>query len=395
MPQHLMILPTMDCPASCSYCFGPSKYTAPMTIGTVERIAEWINIIAQENSLDIVFHGGEPLSIGFDYYKSALPVLSGALSGRTVNIGMQSNLWLLTDDLCSLFQDYNLRAIGTSLDGPEMINDAQRGRGYFRKTMAGIEKAQHHDLSIGCICTFTSKSAGSAQQVYGFFAENQLDFNIHAALPILENGKSVLKSSGSSSALTPDLYKKILSELLARYLDDPGGIRINTLDAMCRSVSTKRSGLCTFQDCLGYYLAVTPEGWIYPCQRFAGKPFFRLGHLRDMPSLQTLAKAPAWRMLQHRQEKIKDQCGDCPYFDFCRGGCPYSVLAARGGLWISDACDPYCPAYRAIYKNITDRALSDVFSPENIDAVVRTGTTSKGIMQRGKLLKIMSGMLNF
>ena len=53
-------------------------------------------------------------------------------------------------------------SIGTSLDGPESVNDAQRGQGYFQHTLAGIERARAHGLDVGCICTFTARSVPQA-----------------------------------------------------------------------------------------------------------------------------------------------------------------------------------------------------------------------------------------
>jgi len=49
-------------------------------------------------------------------------------------------------------------SLGTSLDGPEEINDAQRGAGYFARTMAGFERARAHGIDVGAICTFTAQS---------------------------------------------------------------------------------------------------------------------------------------------------------------------------------------------------------------------------------------------
>jgi dihydrolipoamide dehydrogenase len=54
---------------------------------------------------------------------------------------------------------------------------------------------------------------------------------------------------------------------------------------MARSVSAGRCGICTFGECLGGYLAVGPDGAIYPCQRFAGMPEFAIGDVAGQPML--------------------------------------------------------------------------------------------------------------
>ncbi len=182
--RHLMLIPSLACPASCAYCFGPHAGGPPMGRAILEAVARWQSASDDSATLEITFHGGEPLVPGIDFYRMALPLLREGLAPRRVRFAVQSNLWLLTDDLCDLFREYSV-SLGTSLDGPEPINDAQRGRGYFRRTMAGIERARAHGLSAGCICTFTAQSAPRAGEIFDFFVREGLDFSLHAALPAL------------------------------------------------------------------------------------------------------------------------------------------------------------------------------------------------------------------
>ncbi len=51
---------------------------------------------------------------------------------------MQSNLWLMTPEIAKILAKYNI-PIGSSLDGPKELNDSQRGKGYFDRTMRGLQ----------------------------------------------------------------------------------------------------------------------------------------------------------------------------------------------------------------------------------------------------------------
>ena len=146
---------------------------------TVEAIVRRQESVGGEDPLEITFHGGEPLVPGASFYRMALPLLRDGLAPRRIRFAMQSNLWALTDELCEIFRDHGV-SLGTSLDGPEAINDSQRGQGYFRRTMAGIERARAHGLDVGCICTFTAQSAPNADAVFGFFVREGLNFSVHA-----------------------------------------------------------------------------------------------------------------------------------------------------------------------------------------------------------------------
>lgn len=379
--QHLMIVPSLACPAACAYCFGPRQGAPAMDRQTVEATASWLAALGRTPPPEITFHGGEPLVPGAAFYRMALPFLRQELGPHPVRFAMQSNLWLLTDELAELLREYRV-LVGTSLDGPEEISDAQRGPGYFRRTMVGIDRARRHGLEVGCICTFTERSAPRAGEILDFFVREGLDFTVHAALP------SIRPPEVDGWALSPEAHGRLLIDLLDRYLGCVDRVRIGTFDSLCRSISARRGGTCTFADCLGDYLAVGPRGEITPCQRFAGLAEYRLGNVQDRPSMADLQVTAPWSRLEARQKRIGEECCDCAYLDVCRGGCPYNVLAGYGGF-DRTLRDPHCVAYRSIFEHITERALAEVFAQENLEAVVNHPVPSKGLLRRGRLLALM------
>jgi uncharacterized protein len=333
-------------------------------------------------ALEITFHGGEPLVPGARWYREALPLLRDGLAPPRVRFAAQSNLWLLTDELCELFREYGV-SLGTSLDGPEAINDAQRGAGYFAKTMAGIERARAHGIDVGAICTFTEQSVDHAPEIFDFFVREGLNFSVHAALPSLRYPEA------DRWSITPEAHGELLVGLLDRYLDNLTRVRISTLDSMARSVSAGRGGICTFGECLGGYMAVGPDGSIYPCQRFAGMDEYRVADVTSRPSLEDLRGSTVWREFRAREEHVAEACGDCAYFGFCKGGCPYNALVGAGGVLAPTARDPHCASYRRVFDAVTERAMAEMFSPENLDAVVERPDPERGLMRHGPLLSIM------
>jgi uncharacterized protein len=254
--------------------------------------------------------------------------------------------------------------------------------------MTGIELARKHGLDVGCICTFTARSQPRAAEIYDFFLREALNFSIHIAVP------SLRCQNAHGWPLSPEARGQLMLDLFDRYLSNLDRIRISTLDSMCRSVASGRGGICTFGDCLGAYLAVGPDGAIYPCQRFAGMAEYRVGTVHDCPSMDGIASSRVWRILQTRQERIAEACQGCAHVDICRGGCPYNALAASaGGLSIfenpSSLRDPHCPSYRRFFSHIVDRATQEVFSEDNLEEVVGRVDTRRGLFRRGPLLSIM------
>ena len=106
--SHLMLLPTLNCPARCSYCFGPHQGSPTMSPATLEATARWARTLGDGGELHITFHGGEPLLPGVRFYRQALPLLRDGLAPRRVQFAVQSNLWFLTDALCEVFDEYRV-----------------------------------------------------------------------------------------------------------------------------------------------------------------------------------------------------------------------------------------------------------------------------------------------
>jgi uncharacterized protein len=352
-----------------------------MSRETLEALVRWQNALGDADGLEITFHGGEPLVPGIQFYSMALPLLRQGLRPRRVRYAMQSNLWLLTGELCELFREYGV-SLGTSIDGPESINDAQRGTGYFRRTMAGIERAREHGLDANCICTFTANSVAHIQEIFDFFVREGLNFSIHAAVSPLR------RPAADRWSISPETHGQLLVDVLERYLAKLDKIRISTLDAMCRSVSTRCGSICTFTNCLGGHLAVAPDGAIHPCQRFAGSQEYQLGNVRD-GAAQTVTRSPVWTRFQVWQENAGKECHGCSHLDYCRGGCPYNALAANGGRFDGSGRDPHCPSYRRFFDHVVDRALAEVFTQENMEAVVERPDPRAGLLRHGKLLALM------
>jgi sulfatase maturation enzyme AslB (radical SAM superfamily) len=129
-PQpQFMLVPSLACAAACSYCFGPHQgpTMSPETMESALDLVAHIAAQTRQRKVKVTFHGGEPLLAGHGLWRQALEGLRQRFDPRGYEVGVQSNLWLLDDEFCELFCDHCVD-VGTSLDGPEPITDAQRFR---------------------------------------------------------------------------------------------------------------------------------------------------------------------------------------------------------------------------------------------------------------------------
>jgi uncharacterized protein len=322
-----------------------------MSIETVREITEWLKGY-QSNQITITFHGGEPLLAGAEFYRQALPILSEGLAHLTPTFALQSNLWLLTPDMARILAEYRI-PIGSSIDGPEEINDVQRGKGYFKKTMRGYDIARANGLEVRFICTFTNRSVERKEEIFNFFLQNGFPLKLHPALPSLRS------ENPKEWALEPEAYGELLVYLLDRYLENLGRIEVMNINDICRGVFTRHGTVCTFVDCMGTTLAIGPDGSIYPCYRFVGMSEYVMGNVYDRPGPEDLARSDAWRLMQEFREYVDRECKGCPHIKYCRGGCPYNAIAPTDGE--IRGVDPHCTAYRRIFDEITDRVNKELY----------------------------------
>jgi len=359
-PFHVMLIPTLRCPARCAYCWS-SEHTGPvMDLETVRAAVDWIAGL-NDDPVTVTFHGGEPLVAGPEFYEAALPMIEEGLAPRTVAFAMQSNLWLLDDRLAALLAAHNV-PVGTSLDGPPELNDAQRGKGYTERTRAGMECARRHGVQVSVICTFTAQSVLDKDAIVEFFRENGFVMKLHPALPSLRDDRP------EAYALPPEEYGELLVYLLDEYLAHPDTLRIMNIDDLVKSVFVRRGTVCTFADCLGTTFAVGPDGGIYPCYRFVGMEEWRMGSVRDRPSRAELEATPAWQRLAAFKAFVDEHCRPCRHVRYCRGGCPYNALAPTAGE--ATGVDPHCVAYKRIYDEIADRLNREMFGEGGMEAML-------------------------
>ncbi len=357
MTFHVMIVPTLGCPASCSYCWSSDKGSPIMSIDTVKETVEWLRGFRQD-SVTITFHGGEPLLAGPRFYSKALPIIAKGLADQGFMFAMQTNLWVMTPELAKILAKYNI-PLGSSLDGPKELNDTQRGKGYFDRTMRGYQIALDHGLKVSFICTFTGESVKRKEEIFNFYLENGFNLKLHPALPSLRD------HARDRWALEPEEYGDLLIYLLDKYMENMGRIEVMNIDHLCKCVFTGRGTVCTFVDCMDSTYAVGPDGSIYPCYRFVGMPEYAIGNVRDRPTKADLQNSPAGKLMQQYKKHVDKECKSCDHIKYCRGGCPYNAIVPSGGK--IEGVDPHCIAYRRIFDEIKGRLDKEMFGSSSLE----------------------------
>lgn len=142
---HIFVL-TLRCNQNCTYCQASSRKeiskNCSMSIEDMEKSVELMFHSSSPN-LTMEFQGGEP-SLEPDLIRYGIEKAEqlNVKENRKLTYVLCTNCRYLSDDLLELCKKHNV-LISTSLDGPDFIHNANRGKeDSYEKTIAGIEKAR-------------------------------------------------------------------------------------------------------------------------------------------------------------------------------------------------------------------------------------------------------------
>lgn len=380
-----MVVPSLACQASCKYCFGPHQ-GAVMEQGMAQTIAKFMRSIAEETGareVTVIFHGGEPLMAPYALWETLLASIKTELSAFTLRLNLQSNLWNLTDDILILLKTHGV-TIGTSLDGPEDVCDRNRGKGYYARTMAGIERARRGGCTVSGIATVTKQTAGDILDIAKFFRNRAISLVLHGAVQGMDG-------RGGEYALEPMEYADMIKRLYPWYIKNRKHMRIDTLNHGVQGLVMGKPGVCTYRDCFGMFLAIGPTGDITACQRLAGRPEFVMGNVGDMPSLEDLYASPPAVAHRQREAAVRDRCSECREYSICKGGCYYNAMAAGDGV-----VDPLCEGYKEVYAFVRRQLLEEMQSQESLEALVQapglTGNRMHALLRKGPYISLVGDL---
>jgi len=351
----IMIIPSLACQANCRYCFGPHKGDI-MTLKQWDKVLQFIKRISlnwdASSPIQILFHGGEPLLAGYEFFKHSLKDLESIFGLNRVKISIQSNLWELDENYMQMFHNYNVR-LSTSLDGPEKITDTQRGIGYFKETWQNIQEARKNGIEIGCITTFTSQSSLHWKDILDFFKKNRVSVNFHPAIPTLGRNKS------NNLIISPELYSKLLSDMFPYYLKHYRHLIISSFEEMINFVVNGKHHVCGYGDCLGKFLAITPNGDLYPCQRFIGNSQYCMGNISDIEIINNynIWRHPNLSEFYNRKKRLEAQVSKTlpGLKKYVLGGCPYQAFSVKN----KNLHDPYWVAKKRFFDEIETKYVKE------------------------------------
>lgn len=366
MKNHLTLIikPTHDCNMGCKYCYiDKNAEEGRMNSATLENMIYQLSLLPGKEAFEFIWHGGEPLLMGTEFYKQAFELQKKYLSDKKVNNGLQSNATLVDDEVLSFCEKYKFN-IGCSLDGPKEIHDLTRvykdGRGSFDDVWRGIQMIRERNESIrkrtshsaqpthlggGAITVLTKYNINHLGEVYDFFKANNIGMKIN---PLIKSGRA--SESYEDLGIGSEEYGKALISLFDRWFNElERGIDVDPLVSIISSLMTGKPTSCNFgESCRDKFASIGPRGDVYPCGRFDGLPEFWMGNLNQTPISEILSGTVS-KSLSCRNADYIPECNSCKSKKICNAGCMHNAYMQRGNVKDKDY---YCASYKILFNHL-------------------------------------------
>jgi uncharacterized protein len=369
-PTRLVVVQaTPFCNLDCQYCYLPHRsQTDRITHDTIDRIVsrlrEWGRF---SKRLNVLWHSGEPLVLGPDFYRTAFDQFATlASSGAEISHAIQTNATLVTDAHCDLFREYKV-SIGVSIDGPQPAHDAYRttrsGAGTFNAAVAGLKRMQSNGLNPAVIAVLSSTSMRDPEAFYNCFAG--LGVRI-VGLNIQEKEAATTRSLEDDPAATESLYASFLRQLFLLSLQQDGPIFrefiaiVDVIDRGHPVINSESSpgAILSFSH-RGTFGTLSPELLEISSLRYGSFSRGDIHKDRIEDALTLLISSPIGADIA---SGIEACASTCPYFALCGGGSPANKLGEKGSLSVTET----------FHCRFTKKTLIDLVASLLADPDIRT-----------------------
>lgn len=329
------------CNHRCVHCYNYWRSETDAIQKQPENAKHITSTASNELVANKVFHvtltGGEPLAALKASFSQIAQVRDAG-----IDLSVNSNLALLSDELLDMLLRLGIRSVLTSLMAPEAkLNDELAGHpGAYNKTITGIERAVNAGLKV-IVNTVVTKRNAAHVKTLGMLAKKVGATTFCAT----KASKPNACRDFSDFHLNKEELERMFDDLL--WVRDNGGIQIDSLEhyPACSFPSSETRTAFSSRNCSAGKSGCTVgfDGQIRPCSH---------AHVQYGSILDGLVKG--WQAMKDWRDDTlvptfcKQSCLEYPLR--CGGGCRMEACGASGNL---SAVDPFSQEEKVPYPKLT------------------------------------------
>ncbi len=322
-----------DCNLACTYCFaGEGEYHGERSLMSLETGRKALDMLVASSgkrvNLEVDFFGGEPL-MNFDVVRSLVEY------GRSLEkehdkkfrFTLTTNGMLLNDEILE-FANKEMANLVLSIDGRKEVHDRMRprrgGQGSYDEIVPKFIKAANsrNQMNYYVRGTYTHYNTDFAEDVKHLA---ELGFEQISVEPVVAPPDKDYAIRQEDIPTLLDQY-----DILSKYLLDrkKSGKSVNFFHFMI----DLKQGPCAYKRLSGCgsgteYLAVAPNGDLYPCHQFVGMTDFIMGNVDT-----GVTNTPLRDRFALCNVYSKKACSDCFAKLYCSGGCSANAYNFTGDI---------------------------------------------------------------
>lgn len=311
-----------DCNIRCKYCFASQgDFEGDRSLMSLEVGKKALKFLVENSgnrrNLEVDFFGGEPL-MNFDVVKELVTYGRSleADNKKLFRFTMTTNGVLLTDEVIDYCNEH-MDNVVLSIDGRPEVNDLMRytvnGKGTYDTIVPNFKKLveKRGNKNYYVRGTFTKFNKDFAKDVLHMV---DLGFKSTSVEPVVAEAKHDYALTEEDLQTVFDQYDILADEMVKRH---------NTKDdfSFFHFTVDLAQGPCVIKRLTGCgagseYVAITPDGDIYPCHQFVGDEDFKIG---------SVVEGTYNNHLSHEFKEAhvynKEKCKTCWAKFYCSGGC--------------------------------------------------------------------------
>lgn len=335
-PHHCVWELTNACNLNCVHCESSSGKARPHELSTEEALqlcADLKGIGCRTVNLS----GGEP------FLRQDWELICERMVALELTPIIVSNLTLLTPRHIAAMERVGVRAVATSLDGPEPIHNRIRpiGKGGdyspFARTVAALRELKARGFATYAITHISLWNIAALDEIADLLESLAVDlWQVQIGFP-----EGRLKDIAADYLIYPRQLEEIHSFI--RRIKETRKLRLDTADDIGfygedePVVRGKAGHLNFWQGCMAGYsgIYISSEGEVQGCPSLA----ISVGNIRQRPLAEIWGdESLFWYNAAWDENKLEGKCRICPYRRLCRGGCKSLALSTTGSVYRNIYC---------------------------------------------------------